>query len=134
VSFCSTLDWYLWCILLLRLLPSLNNIFKFTVYHQEHFKYHSILTPSKPHDIPIYFFFHLHRHLEYSLAQQYNLYGSDQFFSRGRLLTEKLMLQGFLHYRLMSALRKFYGRYNDLIYDYKLLLSHMLSGIFHTNN
>jgi hypothetical protein len=38
VSCCPTPDWYmyLWCILLLRLLPSLNDIFKFTVYHQEH--------------------------------------------------------------------------------------------------
>jgi hypothetical protein len=37
----------------------------------------------------------------------------DQFFSRSRLLTDKLMLQGFLQSRLMSAFRKFYGRYND---------------------
>jgi hypothetical protein len=42
----------------------------------------------------------------------------DQFLSRGRLLIYKLMLQGFLHSRLMSAFRKFYGRYNDLIYNY----------------
>ena len=35
----------------------------------------------------------------------------DQFLSRGRLLTDKLMLQGFLQSRLMSAFRKFYGRY-----------------------
>ena len=58
----------------------------------------------------------------------------DQFLSRGRLLTDKLMLQGFLQSRLMSAFRKFYGRYNDLIYNYKLSLSHMLSDIFHTNS
>jgi hypothetical protein len=57
----------------------------------------------------------------------------DQFFSWGRLLTDKLMLQGFLQSRLMSAFRKFYGRYNDIIYDYKHSLSHMLSDIFHTN-
>jgi hypothetical protein len=44
------------------------------------------------------------------------------------------MLQGFLKSRLMSAFRKFYGRYNDLIYNYKLSLSHMLSDIFHTNS
>ena len=58
----------------------------------------------------------------------------DQFLSRSRLLTDKLMLQGFLQSRLMSAFRKFYGRYNDLIYNYKLSLSHMLSDIFHTNS
>jgi hypothetical protein len=58
----------------------------------------------------------------------------DQFFSRSKLLTDKLMLQRFLQSRLMSAFRKFYGRYNDLIYNYKLSLSHMLSDIFHTNS
>jgi hypothetical protein len=57
----------------------------------------------------------------------------DQFLSRGRQLTDKLMLQGFLQSRLMSAFRKFYGCYNDLIQNYKLSLSHMLSDIFHTN-
>jgi hypothetical protein len=40
-----------------------------------------------------------------------------QFLSRSRLLTDKLMLQGFLKSRLMSAFRKFYGRNNDLIYN-----------------
>jgi hypothetical protein len=29
---------------------------------------------------------------------------------------------------------KFYGRYNDRIYNYKLSLSHMLCDIFHTNS
>jgi hypothetical protein len=33
----------------------------------------------------------------------------------------------------MSVFRKFYGRHNDLICDYKLSLSHMLCDIFHTN-
>jgi hypothetical protein len=44
-------------------------------------------------------------------------YTYDQFLSRGRLLTNKLLLQGFLQSRLMSAFRKFYHRYNDLIYN-----------------
>jgi hypothetical protein len=54
----------------------------------------------------------------------------DQFLSRGRLLTDKLMLQGFLQSRLMSTFCKFYDRYNDLIHNHKLSLSHMLSDIF----
>jgi hypothetical protein len=60
----------------------------------------------------------------------------NQFSSRGRLLTDKLIIQGFLQFRLMSAFCKFYGRYNDLIhnYNYKLSLSHMLSDIFHSNS
>jgi hypothetical protein len=33
--------------------------------------------------------------------------------------------------RLQAAFRKFYGRYNDLIYPYNLSLGHMLSDMFH---
>jgi hypothetical protein len=40
----------------------------------------------------------------------------DQFLSRNRLLTDKLIIQGFLKSRLMSAFGKFYGRYNGVIY------------------
>jgi hypothetical protein len=61
-------------------------------------------------------------------------YTYDQFLSRGSLLTDKLMLQKFIQSHLMSAFCKFYGRYNDLIHNYKLSLSHMLSVIFHTNS
>ena len=39
----------------------------------------------------------------------------DQFLSRSRLQTDKLMLQGFLQSRLMSVFRKFCGRYSDRI-------------------
>jgi hypothetical protein len=49
----------------------------------------------------------------------------NQFLSRGRLPTDKLMLQGFLQSHLMSVFRKFYRRYNDLIYNCNLSLSHM---------
>ena len=48
----------------------------------------------------------------------------DDFFKRGQLLTKKLMLQGYKECRLKSSFRKFYGRYNDLVCDYKLSLSH----------
>ena len=34
--------------------------------------------------------------------------------------------------RLKSSFRKFYGRYNDLVCDYKLSLAHMLNDLFHT--
>ena len=34
----------------------------------------------------------------------------DQFLNRGKLLTDKLLLQGFQQYRLKAAFRKFYGR------------------------
>jgi hypothetical protein len=58
----------------------------------------------------------------------------DKFLSQCRLLTDKLMLQRFLQSRLMSAFRKFYGVYNDLLYNYKLSLRHMLFDIFHSNS
>ena len=44
----------------------------------------------------------------------------DQFLNRGKLLTDKLLLQGFQQSRLMAAFRKFYGRYNNLIHQYDL--------------
>jgi hypothetical protein len=42
------------------------------------------------------------------------------------------MLQGYNESRLKSSFRKFYGRYNDLVCDYKLSLAHMLNDLFHT--
>jgi hypothetical protein len=54
------------------------------------------------------------------------------FSKRGRLLTSKLMLQGYNVSRLKSPFHKFYGRYNDLVCDYKLPLAHMLDDLFHT--
>jgi hypothetical protein len=57
----------------------------------------------------------------------------DQFLVRGSLLINKLMSQGFQMPRLQAAFRKFYGRYNDVIYPYNLSLGHMLSDVFHNN-
>jgi hypothetical protein len=53
----------------------------------------------------------------------------DQFLVRGSLLTNKLMSQEFQLSRLQAAFRKFYSRYNDLIFPYNLSLSDM----FHIN-
>jgi hypothetical protein len=56
----------------------------------------------------------------------------EDFSKRGKLLTKKLMLQGYNECRLKSSFCKIYGRYNDLICDYKLSLVHMLNDLFHT--
>jgi hypothetical protein len=56
----------------------------------------------------------------------------EGFSKRGSLLTNKLMLQGYNASCLKSTFRKFYGRYNDLVCDYKLPLAHMLDDLFHT--
>ena len=47
----------------------------------------------------------------------------DQLLNRGKLLTDKLLLQGFQQSRLKAAFRKFYGRYNNSVYQYDLPLS-----------
>jgi hypothetical protein len=56
----------------------------------------------------------------------------QDFSKRGRLLTNKLMLQGYNESRLKSSFRKFYGRYNGLVCDYKLSLAYMPDDLFHT--
>jgi hypothetical protein len=56
----------------------------------------------------------------------------DQVLIQGSLFINKLMPQGFQLSRLQAAFRKFYGRYNDLIYPYNLSLGHMLSDMFYT--
>jgi hypothetical protein len=42
------------------------------------------------------------------------------------------MLQGYNESHLKSSFRKFCGRYNDLVCDYKLSLAYMLNDLFHT--
>jgi hypothetical protein len=56
----------------------------------------------------------------------------EDFSERGRLLTNKLMLQGYNESRLKSPFRKFYGRYSGLVCDYKLPLAHVLDELFCT--
>jgi hypothetical protein len=56
----------------------------------------------------------------------------EDFSKRGRLLKNKLVLQDYNESRLKSSLCKFYGRYNDLVCDLKLPLTHMLDDLFHT--
>jgi hypothetical protein len=56
----------------------------------------------------------------------------EDFSKRGKLLTKKLMLQGYNKSHLKSSFGQFYGRYNNLVCDYKLSLAHMLNGLFHT--
>ena len=49
-------------------------------------------------------------------------------FSNKRLLN-KFLEQGYVKERLKSSLRKFYGRYGDLIKQYEVSLSQMLNDI-----
>jgi hypothetical protein len=56
----------------------------------------------------------------------------EDFSKRGKLLTKKLILQGYNESRKKSPFRKFYGRYNDLVCYYKLSLAYMLKDLFHS--
>jgi hypothetical protein len=42
------------------------------------------------------------------------------------------MFQGYSESRLKSLFPKLYGRYDDLVFDYKISLAHMLNYLFHT--
>jgi hypothetical protein len=56
----------------------------------------------------------------------------EDFSKRSRLLTNKLMLQGYRESHLESSFRKFYGRYYDLVCNCRLSLAHVLNNLFHT--
>jgi hypothetical protein len=49
----------------------------------------------------------------------------SQVLNRGSVLTNKLMSKGSLQSRLQAALRKFFGRYNNLVCQYTLHLGHI---------
>ena len=51
------------------------------------------------------------------------------FILRATRLSNKLLWQGYAKERLKSSLRKFYGRYGDLIKQYEVSLSQMLNDI-----
>ena len=51
------------------------------------------------------------------------------FILRALRLSNKLLEQGYVKKRLKSSLRKFYGRYGDLIKQYDVSLSQMLNDI-----
>ena len=51
------------------------------------------------------------------------------FFPRATRLSNKFLGQGYVKERLKSSLRKFYGRYGDLIKQYEVSLSQMLNDI-----
>ena len=49
-------------------------------------------------------------------------------------LSNKLLKQGYVRERLKSSLRKFYGRYGNLIKQYEVSLSQMLNDILYTDH
>ncbi|KAK3107191.1 hypothetical protein FSP39_009033 [Pinctada imbricata] len=51
------------------------------------------------------------------------------FVQRARFLSDKLLSQGYVCDRLTSSLRKFYGRYGELVIHYDVPLSRMVDDI-----
>ena len=56
------------------------------------------------------------------------------FILRAKRLSNKLLEQGYVKERLKLSLRKFYGRYGDLIKQYEVSLSQMLNDILWTDH
>jgi len=52
------------------------------------------------------------------------------FLDKARLLTDKLMRQGYVANRLKSSLLKFYGRHHDLVDRYETNVSQMQTDVF----
>ena len=54
----------------------------------------------------------------------------SEFLKRARLLSQKLLSQGYVPHRLMSSLQKFYGRHHELVDRYEVCVSRMKEDIF----
>ena len=54
----------------------------------------------------------------------------DDFVSRSSRLTSKLLRQGYKRLKLIDAFKKFYGRHNTLVDNYKTSVTTILSDLF----
>ena len=52
------------------------------------------------------------------------------FITRAKILTFKLMKQGYIKQRLITVLKKFYGRYTELVGPYTVTISKLMDDIF----
>ena len=57
------------------------------------------------------------------------LYYQD-FMERGKVLTQKLLSQGYQKTKLVATLKKFYGRHHDLVNPYNVAVSRIVSDVF----
>ena len=53
-----------------------------------------------------------------------------EFLSRARLLSSKLLKQGYTMPRLVSSTKKFFGRYFDLVEKYNISVSRLINSLF----
>ena len=54
----------------------------------------------------------------------------QDFMERGKVLTTKLLSQGFQKNKLVATLKKFYGRHHDLVNPYNMAVSKIVSDVF----
>ena len=54
----------------------------------------------------------------------------SDFLVRSRLLTGKLLGQGYNRFNLITTFKKFYGRHYDLIGNFQLSVTHMVTDLF----
>ena len=54
----------------------------------------------------------------------------QDFMERGKVLTQKLLSQGYQKTKLVATLKKFYGRHHDLVNPYNLAVSRIVSDVF----
>ena len=54
----------------------------------------------------------------------------QDFMERGKVLTTKLLSQGYQKIKLVATLKKFYGRHHDLVNPYNVAVSRIVSDVF----
>ena len=54
----------------------------------------------------------------------------QDFMERGKVLTQKLLSQGYQKTKLVAKLKKFYGRHHDLVNPYNVAVSRIVSDVF----
>ena len=54
----------------------------------------------------------------------------QDFMERGKVLTTKLLSQGYQKSKLVATLKKFYGRHHDLVNPYNVVVSRIVSDVF----
>ena len=54
----------------------------------------------------------------------------EDFLSRGKLLSEKLMNHGYIQCMLVQTIKQFYGRHLDLVSKYGMSVSALVTDLF----
>ena len=62
----------------------------------------------------------------------YALCKCNDFTTRGKLLTTKLLQQGYVCNRLKSTIKKFYGRHHDILYKYGRSVTSLITDLLYS--